>query len=185
LKADTEAGIAAGVTMTATAVDRSPVIVEEASSATTKQVFAQFPTGVVAVCAVLGGTNAGFAASSFQTVSWDPALVSICVQNNSNTWNALRSSDRIGISVLSEDHGSLAFQLSSRHRDRFDGVETHASARHALFIGGAAAWMECSVHQEIPAGDHTLVIFEVHSLGTAEQAPMVYHRQSIGRIVVS
>ena len=171
--------------MTTTAVDRSPVIVEQASSATTKQVFAQFPSGVVAVCALLDGVKAGFAASSFQTVSWDPALVSICVQNNSNTWNALRSSERIGISVLSEEQGGMALQLSSRTLDRFAGVEAHVSAGNGLFIGGAAAWMECSIQQEIPAGDHTLVIFSVHSLGTAEQAPMVYHRRSIGRIVAA
>jgi hypothetical protein len=30
-----------------------------------------------------------------------------------------------------------------------------------------------------------LVIFSVHNLGTAEQAPMVYHRRSIGRIVTA
>lgn len=168
--------------MTATAVDLGP-IVEEVSSATTKQAFAQFPTGVVGVCAVLDGIRAGFAASSFQTVSWEPALVSICVQNNSNTWNALRSSERIGISVLSENQGALALQLSSRSRDRFEGVQTISSRGGALFIDGAAAWMECSVYQEIPAGDHTIVVLSVHSLGTAEQTPMVYHRRSIGRIV--
>lgn len=168
--------------MSVTAVEGSPVF-EDASNANTKQVFAQFPTGVVGVCALLDGKDAGFAASSFQTVSWDPALVSICVQNDNNTWKALRASERIGISILAEDQSALAFQLSSRRRDRFEGVQTHASAGNALLIGGAAAWMECSVHQEVPAGDHTIVIFAVHHLGTADQAPMIYHRQSIGRIL--
>ncbi|GAA4051699.1 flavin reductase family protein [Arthrobacter methylotrophus] len=171
--------------MTATMIDRPTAVIQDVCAANAKQAFGHFPSGVVAVGAMLDGSPAGFAASSFTTVSWEPALVSICVQRNSKTWAALSGQDRIGISVLSERQGELAFQLSSRNRDRFAGLDWEPSDQGALFIGGAVAWMDCSVYQEIPAGDHSIVIFKVHGLGTAEESPLVYHRQTVRKMVTA
>ena len=54
-----------------------------------RQAFGCFPSGVTAFCGMLGGVPEGMAASSFTSVSLDPALVSVCVANTSSTWPRL------------------------------------------------------------------------------------------------
>jgi hypothetical protein len=51
-----------------------------------RDAFGVFPSGVVAVAAVVDGEPTGLAASSLTSVSLDPPLVSFSVANTSKTW---------------------------------------------------------------------------------------------------
>jgi flavin reductase (DIM6/NTAB) family NADH-FMN oxidoreductase RutF len=145
-----------------------------------KTAFSQFPSGVVALAGLVDGRPAGFAASSFAAVSIEPALVSICIQNGSSTWEKLRGS-RVGISILSEAQGKTVFQLAGR-ADRFSGLAIEELESGAVLIDGAAAWLECSLIQEIAAGDHVIAVFRIHRLQTEDDAPLVYHRAAVHRL---
>ncbi|MDP9799586.1 flavin reductase (DIM6/NTAB) family NADH-FMN oxidoreductase RutF [Catenuloplanes nepalensis] len=135
-----------------------------------------FPSGVTAVCALVDGAPAGLAASSFTSVSMSPPLVSVCVQHTSTTWPRLRHLDRVGVSVLGEDHDALARQIASRTGDRFAGVAWEAGPGGAVFLGGATAWLDCTVERQVPAGDHDIVLLRVHTLrADPDVAPLVFH----------
>jgi len=97
-----------------------------------RRAFACFPTGVTAVCALVDGQAVGMAASSFTSVSLDPPLVSVCVQNSSSTWRKLSPMSRLGVSVLSAGHENASRQLAAKTGDRFSGIDWQAST------GGAA-----------------------------------------------
>ena len=140
-----------------------------------RRVFAAFPTGVAAVAAVVGGEPAGLAASSFVSVSLDPPLVSVCVAHTSTTWPALRGAGRLGISVLGDHQEQASRQLSSRDGKRFTGLDWRATAAGAVLLSEASAWFDCSLEQEIPAGDHDIVLLRVHDLGASEVMPLVFH----------
>jgi flavin reductase (DIM6/NTAB) family NADH-FMN oxidoreductase RutF len=143
-----------------------------------KRVFAAFPTGVAAVAAVIDGEPAGLAASSFVSVSLDPPLVSVCVAHTSTTWPVLRSAGRLGISVLGDHQEQASRQLSSRAAGRFAGLDWRATADGAVLLSEASAWFDCSLEQEIPAGDHDIVLLRVHDLGASEVMPLVFHGSS-------
>ena len=55
-----------------------------------REAFGAFPSGVVAVAARVDDELVGLAASSFTSVSLEPALVSFSVANTSKTWPTLR-----------------------------------------------------------------------------------------------
>src|SRR5438309_11278250 len=93
-----------------------------ADGAGLRRAFAAFPSGVVAVCAEIGGVAHGLAVSTFVPVSLDPPLVSFCVQNGSNTWPRLAVASHLGLSLLGLDQEQAARSLSSRHGDRFSGL---------------------------------------------------------------
>ncbi|MGZ4553744.1 MAG: flavin reductase family protein, partial [Mycobacteriaceae bacterium] len=113
---------------------------------------------------------------SFTSVSLDPPLVSVCVATQSRTWPQLRRAPRIGVSVLADAHEDASRQLSARDGDRFGGLPWRYSADDAMFLDGAAAWLDCSVDQELEAGDHGIVLFRIHDLDAdAEVAPLVFH----------
>src|SRR5690606_34638600 len=121
--------------------------------------FAQFPSGVMAVAALIDGEPVGMAASSFIPVSLDPPLVSLCFAKSSSTWAQLRGATGIGVSILGEHEAEVSGSLS-RPADRFDQV--------------------------VDAGDHVLVLLEVEDLASNPGVPaLVFHRSRYAAVASS
>lgn len=143
-----------------------------------RQAFAQHPSGIAALCTIIDGEPQGIVASSFTVgVSMEPPLVMFAVQNTSRTWPVVREADRIGVSVLGEGHDGVCRQIASKSGDRFAGLRLDSTDDGALFLHEAALWLDCSVEQEIPAGDHHVVLLRVHGHATHDgaHAPLVFH----------
>lgn len=146
-----------------------------------RNAFAQHPSGIAALCTIVDGKPQGIVASSFTVgVSMDPPLVMFAVQNTSRTWPVVRASQRIGVSILGESHDGVCRQIASKSGDRFAGLRLDSTDDGALFLHEAALWLDCSVEQEIPAGDHHVVLLRVHGHATHEgaNAPLVFHGSS-------
>ena len=86
---------------------------------TLREAYAQFPSGVVAIAAEIDGVPVGLAASSFVSVSIDPPLVAVCIQNTSTTWPKLEAAPNIGVSVLGEAHNDAVRTLAAKTGDRW------------------------------------------------------------------
>src|SRR5260221_1292831 len=97
-------------------------MISAANSRELRNAYGCFPSGVTAICAIVGGQPVGMAASSFTSVSLEPPLVSVCVQSSSRTWAVLKASKRVGVSVLGQTHGEVCRQLAAKTGDRFAGV---------------------------------------------------------------
>ncbi|WP_432488799.1 flavin reductase family protein [Kineococcus sp. SYSU DK018] len=151
--------------------------------------FAQFPSGVAALSALVDG-EAGpepvvLVASSFQVgISADPPLVLFAVQHTSTSWPRLRTALQrpgalLGVSVLGEAHDAAARQLACKAltaADRFAGIATTTTASGAHFVHGAPIWLECSIHSQVRAGDHDVVLLQVHTAASAPGTePLVWH----------
>src|SRR5882757_7435026 len=146
---------------------------------TLREAFGHFPSGVIAIAAEVGGARVGLAASTFVPVSLDPPLVSFCVQNTSTTWPKLKDLPALGISVLGESHDAAAKALAAKTGDRFAGLHTVSRTSGAVFVHGTSVWMESTIEQLIPAGDHTIVILKVSELTVHDDiAPIVFHRST-------
>ncbi|MFW0791477.1 flavin reductase family protein [Gordonia sp. CPCC 205333] len=150
-----------------------------------RQAYSAFPSGVVAVCCRLDGELVGMAASAFSTVSLDPPLVSLCVQNTSTTWPRLRGVTSIGVSVFSSDQADLCKQLAGPAEHRFDDIDPLHAGSEAVFIPAAAASLSCSLYNEIPAGDHTLVLLRIDALHADPGVePLVFHASTFRSLEV-
>ncbi len=153
------------------------------TEASLREAFGHFPSGVIAIAADVGGTRVGLAASTFVPVSLEPPLVSFCVQNTSTTWPKLKDRPRLGISVLGELHDDAAKALAARTGDRFAGLQTVSTENGAVFIEGTSVWVESTIEQLVPAGDHTIVILRVNDITVhADVAPIIFHRSTFRRL---
>ena len=157
---------------------------------TLRRAFAHFPTGVVAVCADTGAERIGMAVSSFVPVSLDPPLVALCVQNTSTTWPRLAQSPRLGISILSAAHDRAARTLAVKEGDRFAVIDTETRTGGALFIEGGGVCIDASIEQQVPAGDHAIVVLRINELRCAAEPddivePIVFHRSGFRRLTAS
>jgi flavin reductase (DIM6/NTAB) family NADH-FMN oxidoreductase RutF len=145
--------------------------------------YGEFPSGVVAVAAHVGGQLTGIAASSFTSVSLDPPLVSVSVARTSNTWPLLRKAGQIGISVLADRQDVVCRQLAGPAGERFAGLRFSVTGGGAVLLRESLATYTTSVHQEIDAGDHVIVLLEVHAAEDGEgQAPLIFHRSAFAQL---
>ncbi|SDH08366.1 NADH-FMN oxidoreductase RutF, flavin reductase (DIM6/NTAB) family [Sinosporangium album] len=149
-----------------------------------KQAFGCFPSGVTAICGLSDGEPVGMVASSFTSVSIRPPLVSVCMQDTSETWPRLRGLARLGLSVLAEEHEEACRRLSRKDGDRFGGVSWEAEREGGVFLSGASAWLDCSLYAEHPAGDHSIVLLEIHQLWSEPgRPPLVFHGSRFRRLM--
>ena len=147
-----------------------------------RDAFGMFPTGVVAVAAQVEGTLVGLVASSFTSVSLDPPLVSFSVAKTSKTWPVLRRSPHVGVTILAEDHGDLSRQLAGAMEDRFEGVAVHTSPGGAVTLHEGIAQFDCTIYEELEAGDHVIVLLQLHAVVLGAGSPLVFHRSSFGKL---
>lgn len=154
-----------------------------------REAFGVFPSGVVAVAAEVDGVATGLAASSFTSVSLDPPLVSFSIANTSKTWPDLRRADHLGVTILADHHGEVCRQLAGPVEHRFDDVPITVGDQGGVTLDEGLARFDCSIHREVEAGDHTIVLLLLHAVDAGEDAadaasPLVFHRSGFGSIAV-
>lgn len=146
-----------------------------------KSSLAHFPTGVVAVAGSVADEPSVMVVSTFTVgISLEPLLASFAVQVGSTTWPRLAQAGRLGVSVLERSQGELCRQLAAKDRSqRLAGVEYEQDSAGAIYIAEASMYFECSIFNQVGAGDHELVLARIHDVRTHSYlSPLIYHRSA-------
>lgn len=128
------------------------------------------------------GEDVGMTATAFTSVSLDPPLVLISLRNGSRMDDLLTEVPVWAVSVLSENQRHLAgrFSMKNRVSDRLlfaDVPYTRGGASGAPLMGGALSVLECRTENRVVAGDHTLVVGRVLTVGLSPadgSGPLTY-----------
>ena len=142
-----------------------------------RQCFGAFMTGVTVVTAMDDrGKPIGFTANSFTSVSLDPPLLLICVDNSSDHIETYRNGSGFMVNILAEDQKDLSNRFASPIEDRFEGIDWQKSENGNPMLGGTAAFFDCSTENVIDAGDHQIIIGRVHNCASNGKSGLGYHR---------
>ncbi|WP_329060445.1 flavin reductase family protein [Streptomyces sp. NBC_01429] len=118
---------------------------------------------------------AGFTATSFTSVSLEPALVSFCLGLTASTSAAVHAADRFAVHVLGTGNTTLARQFARSGIDRFDGVAWSEGDDGVPLLDDVPAWLTARVTLRQRVGDHLLVVGEVDAGGGHGQGPGLVH----------
>lgn len=141
------------------------------------------PSSVTAVCSLAGSDPVGMIASTMVPVSLNPPIVSICIQSTSRASPTLRVADRLGLGVRGESNEEAAISLAIKAGDRFENLDYSKAKSGAIHIVGSSLRMETSVRSEVLAGDHLIVLLDLHSLDDSETAPpLVFHQSRMASL---
>lgn len=143
-----------------------------------REVMAAYPTGVAVVGTCdRSGLPYGLTVNSFTSVSLEPPLVLVCIGRSSTWHDRLVASPTFAISVLGAHQEVAADRFAREPSDgRFDGLPWTACASGPPVLDGAVAWLECSRHDVVEAGDHSILIGRVERSGVAEGRALLFHR---------
>lgn len=143
-----------------------------------RQLCGRFATGVTVVTASdAEGLPVGMTINSLASVSLNPPLVSIAVDQAATMHPALMGATRFVVNVLEAHQESLSRRFANGLPDRFEGVGFHRSAQGDILLDGALAHIECEKLSSMTAGDHTIFVARVVG-GTAGETgrPLLYYR---------
>ena len=140
-----------------------------------KKALGSFPTGVTVVTTIDKNNNPmGFTANSFTSVSLDPHLILICIDNNSYNIEVFTGSKYFAINILAQAHQYISNTFANKVENRFDNINWSINNTHSPIIKDSVAWFDCLRHKTIKAGDHSIIIGKVLTFASTKKTHYYY-----------
>ncbi len=149
-----------------------------------RNVLGHFATGVTVVTTLDADDRpAGLTASSFTSVSLDPPLILVCVDDKAQCYPAMRDAGRFAVHILHLDQEDLSRRFATtRIENKFEGVEYIDHRAPAAHHQGSARYLECTTVSTHQAGDHTIFVGRVENAEAGAGHPLLYYRGKYGRL---
>ena len=147
-----------------------------------RDAWSRFATGVTVITTLEpGGLLHGMTASSVTSVSLDPPLVLVVIDESRESHGLVESTGRFGMSILDTGQTEIAKHFASPPESRGKLDPKHVTRlSDTPVINGAIAAMECRVSAAHKAGDHTVFIAEVEAIEVAGGEPLVWFQRQFG-----
>jgi flavin reductase len=148
----------------------------------------RFASGVTVVTARVGQIDHAMTANAFASVSLEPMLVLVCVEQEARFHDAVMAAGQWGVSVLDGSARAASEWLATRGRPlhgQLDRVPHHyGPVTGAALLEQSLATMECRTVGSFPGGDHTIVVGEVLAIGTrdSDDGGLIHFRGRYDRI---
>ena len=143
-----------------------------------RNALGRFASGVTIVTALDGEKTHGMTANAFVSVSLDPPLVLVSIDNRSKIHRILSGAGRFGVSVLAEDQRNLSEHFAGRAVREVRFVNRAGTP----VVEGAIAYFVVHVVDVHAAGDHTLYIGCVEHYEARNDKPLLFFGGKYGQL---
>ena len=148
-----------------------------------KGALGSWASGVTVVTTRLEGEVYGITVSSFSSLSMEPRLILVSLQDSNHLPHMIRKSKQFGVSILAEGQEDVSAYFSTSGRDpaaEFDGDFQVSTLRtDSPLIVGAMAHIDCELEEAYPGGDHTIAVGRVvGATFDIEKRPLMYFRRA-------
>ena len=124
-----------------------------------REALGRHASGVAVVTVAGPGGPVGFTATSFNSVSLDPPLVSFYLSRESASWPAVRVAGHFAVNLLAADQAALAARFALPGADRFaPPTRWRAGPEGVPLLAGVTTQLVCAQRWTAPVGDHFLVM---------------------------
>jgi len=139
-----------------------------------RQAMRRWSTGVTIVTAQNQSIRHGMTVSSFTSVSLQPPIVLVALEQSTRTHVLVSTTGFFGVNILSSEQKAISECFAGQEcedEDRFTGLETHSLVSGAPLINGSLAYLDCRVLAQFISGSNTLFIAEVLAAQPGEKSP--------------
>jgi flavin reductase (DIM6/NTAB) family NADH-FMN oxidoreductase RutF len=146
-----------------------------------RRALGQFPTGVTVVTVEREpGLVHGMTANSFASVSLDPMLILVCVDQRAKMLSLLHKKKHFGISVLKEGQEAISEYFAKREQspeaEQRLSIRYHWTPGGIPVLDGALLHLTCALVASHIAGDHTIFVGEVKTAAIHDGEPLLFFR---------
>ncbi len=148
-----------------------------------KAALGRFCSGVTVVTVTDEEGDHAMTASAFSSLSLEPPLVLVCVKKNGNMHTRLSKADGFAVNLLDEAQESVSNRFAgwwAGEGSKWADLPVEpAPTSKAPWIGGSLASLDCTVHERLDGGDHTIFVGRVQDVRVDDRpreslAPLLY-----------
>jgi len=148
-----------------------------------RKVLGHFATGVTIVTTRLSdGRPWGFTVNSFTSVSLDPPLILVCVDQGTESSRAMAGAEYFAVNFLTEEQQEHSRRFASRLPERFNDVNYSEGLHGSPLLAGSLGYLECKKVASHVHGDHSVIVGEVLEAQVGPGEPLLFFRGAYGRI---
>lgn len=147
-----------------------------------------FATGVT-VATLDADEPHGLTANAVSSVSLDPPLVLLCVDRETTSYELLESGDVAGycLNILSTDQqdlGEYFAGMTELDESPFETQPTTTAATGAPVFEECLGYIDCTIWESYPGGDHVIHVGEVESAAVLDEEtkPLTFFRGDWGTV---
>src|SRR6202047_3329169 len=139
-----------------------------------KRTLAQWASGVTVITTLRDAIAHGMTASSFSSLSLEPPLVLVSVDQKARLHQLLPETGRYGVSILAKGQDLLSTHFAGRPSDSLQIPWIEAEG--LPFLDGAVAHLACDVFEAVPGGNHIIYVGRItHAQAWPDREPLLYH----------
>ncbi|KAB8127847.1 flavin reductase [Gracilibacillus oryzae] len=151
------------------------------SSQQFRKAMSKFATGITIVTTTFDDEIQGMTVNAFMSVSLEPQLITISLDQRTHFYKNAEKIKRFGISILREEQQEISMIFAKQIEKEFhdfsevDGVPV---------IPGSLGTLACTVVNQVEAGDHLLLIASVDKIELSEDEgnPILYFNSGYRKI---
>ncbi|MCH7551180.1 MAG: flavin reductase family protein, partial [Proteobacteria bacterium] len=134
-----------------------------------RKALGTFTTGVTVVTGLTPkGVPVGVTVNSFASVSLDPPMILICLDNNTGCLEAFREGERFVVNILSENQRDLSEEFSGPQEHKFKDRALETWDSGCPILPGCLSNLECTRLDVLEGGDHLIVLGRVDRIEHAD-----------------
>jgi flavin reductase len=147
----------------------------------------QFATGVTVLTVERSpGKAHGMTANSLTSVSLDPLLILICVDQRAQFLPMVKEKRRFGVNILKDEQQPISrYFAQAEEKPAIEaqlGIRYRWSETGIPLLEDALVHITCGVVASYIAGDHTIFIAEVETTEIFDGEPLLYFRGAYRRL---
>jgi len=144
-----------------------------------RNTLAKFCTGVTIITTKNQDGIHGLTVNAFTSVSLDPPLILVCIQQNGLSHSTLSECETFVVNILSLEQKELSDRFANPALDseeRFRDLSFQVSENGVPILAGNLGHLECRVVNQFEGGDHTIFIGRVENGDFSEgKQPLLFY----------
>ena len=137
-----------------------------------RDTMGKFATGITVVSIDYHGEILGMTVNAFMSVSLEPRLIAISIDEKASMYNKLQETQKFGLSILAEDQKEISMIYAKQMKK--DREISYSMLDDIPVISDSIATLSCHLKDTAKAGDHMIFIAEVTDLTVKEKEPILF-----------
>ncbi|MRH42591.1 flavin reductase [Aquibacillus halophilus] len=138
-----------------------------------RNAMGRFATGITVVTTEYKGEIHGMTVNAFMSVSLDPKLIAISIDEQATMYDKLQETKKFGLSILTEQQKDLSM-IFAKQKEADQEIEYEFQDSNPV-LKDSLATLSCTVQDMAKAGDHLIFIAEVSEVKVNSGDPILYY----------
>ena len=148
-----------------------------------RALMGRFATGVTIVTATdAAGHDRGMTVSAFASVSLQPPLVVMCIDETASMHETLVNGEYFGVNILASTQEAIARRFAATGAQQFEGIGYRSGENGVPILNDVLAYVECRRISSARAGDHTIIVGETLAGSLRDARPLLYYRGGFAQL---